>query len=183
MARQRFPHLFFVRVRHVAQMLRQRHQHARRAEAALQAVVVAHRFLQRVELSVRQRQRFDGGQFLAVGLHGQHLARARGAAVEVDGAGAAHAVLAPDMRSGQTQLVADEVGQQHAGLDLALVVPAVDIELDLATIRHAIISLLYASASCGTHAFGMAAPRQPRARMMLRSAVVQSMQSCAGAAS
>ena len=39
----------------LAQELGQRHQHARRAEAALQAVVVLERLLQRVQLAVRRR--------------------------------------------------------------------------------------------------------------------------------
>src|SRR5262249_548523 len=51
-ARNRDPHLLLGGVRIVAQELDQRRQHAGGAEAALQAVIVAERLLQRVQLLV-----------------------------------------------------------------------------------------------------------------------------------
>ena len=55
-----------------------------------------------------------------VGLDGEHQARADGLAVELHRARAADAVLAADLRAGQA-LVADEVREQRARLDLGLV--------------------------------------------------------------
>ena len=55
-----------------------------------------------------------------VGLHGERQAGARGDAVDLDRAGAADAVLAADMRAGRAQLMAQEIGQQHARLGLGL---------------------------------------------------------------
>jgi hypothetical protein len=40
-------------------------------------------------------------------------------AIDVDGAGAAHAVLATDMRAGYTDLMAQKIGQQQPWLGLA----------------------------------------------------------------
>ena len=48
----------------------------------------------------------------------------------VDGAGAADAVLAADMRAGRAELVAQEIGQQHARLGLAFDGAAVEREAD-----------------------------------------------------
>ena len=53
----------------------------------------------------------------AVGLHGEHDAGAHRLAVEEHRAGAADAVLAADVRAGQTQLVPQEVAEQKARLD------------------------------------------------------------------
>jgi hypothetical protein len=88
---------------------RQRHQQTRRAEAALQRVMLAERDLQRRQRAVGPRQAFDRIDPAAVGLHRQAQAGARGHAVEPHRAGAAHAVLAPDMGAGFAQLVAQEV--------------------------------------------------------------------------
>jgi hypothetical protein len=51
---------------------------------------------------------------VAVGLHRQHQAGARRAAVEQDGAGAADAVLAAEMRAGEAEFIADEIGERDA---------------------------------------------------------------------
>ena len=64
---------------------------------------------------------FDRAHVAAVGLDGEHQARAHRLAVELDRAGAADAVLAADLGPGQA-LVADEVRQQRARLDVGLVV-------------------------------------------------------------
>ena len=83
-------------------------QDARRAEAALQRVMTAERLLQRPP-----RQALDRAHVAAVGLHGEHQARAHGDAVELDGARAADAVLAADVRARQAELVSQEVAQQR----------------------------------------------------------------------
>src|SRR5262245_18062448 len=55
-ARDRYAHLLLGRVRIVAQELGQRDQHPGRAEAALQAVIVAECLLQRIELVGPRRE-------------------------------------------------------------------------------------------------------------------------------
>src|SRR5215472_12475472 len=47
-------------VRSAGQIIGERHQNARRAEAALQSVVVAKRLLQRIELAVGRGKRLHG---------------------------------------------------------------------------------------------------------------------------
>ncbi len=108
------PHLLFGRVGIVAQEFDQRGENSRRAEAALQAVIVAERLLQRMQLVGIRRDAFDGQNLVPVGLHGEHKARARRTAVEQNSAGAAHAVLAAEMGAGETKLMADEVRQRDA---------------------------------------------------------------------
>ena len=73
--------------------------------------------LQRVEL-VAVGQPFDGADLSAVGLHREHQAGAHRLAVDQHGAGAAHAVLAADMRAGLPAILADRIGQRAARLDL-----------------------------------------------------------------
>ena len=103
-------------------------QDPRRAEAALEGVVRAERLLQRAPL-----EPLDGLDLGAVGLHGEQQAGADGDAVEPDGAGAADAVLAADVRAGQPERVAQEVGEQQARLDLFAVAPPVDGDVDHVT--------------------------------------------------
>ena len=107
-----------------------RHQEACRAEPALERVVLAEGALQNRELAVRLREPLDGLERMAVGLHREHQARANRLGVEQHGACPANAVLASHMRSGQPRLVADEVRQQGARLDLVLEVAPVDLDLD-----------------------------------------------------
>ena len=81
-------------------------------------MVGAERALEVGELA-RPGQALDRLDRAAVGLDGEDEARADGGAVEADGAGAADAVLASDVRAGQPEAVAQEVGEQQAGLDAA----------------------------------------------------------------
>ena len=62
------------------------------------------RLLQRAERAVGRGEPFDGLHLVPVGLHGEHDAGPRRLAVEEHRAGAADAVLAPDMRAGQPQV-------------------------------------------------------------------------------
>src|SRR5439155_16992384 len=98
-----------------AQEIQRGDQHAGRAEAALQPVMLAERLLQRVELAVAH-QALDRAELGAVGLDGEHDARARGLAVEHDRARAADPVLAADVRAGESEILADEVDQELARL-------------------------------------------------------------------
>ena len=68
--------------------------------------------------SSRSAQRLDGAHRPPVGLHREHQARAHGLAVDLHRARSADAVLAADVRAGQPEVVAQEVGQQRARLDV-----------------------------------------------------------------
>ncbi len=94
------------------------HQEARRAEAALQAVVLDEGALQRVQ-RIAVREALDGADPAAIGLHGEHQAGAHRLAVDQHRAGAADAMLAADMRAGLAAVVADRVDQRAARLDVA----------------------------------------------------------------
>ena len=103
------------------------HQHARRAETALQSVMTAERSLQR-----RQRvavgktfDRFDAG---AVSLHSKHQAAARRLAVDNNGTGAADTVFAANMAAGETKFVTQAVNQRQAWFDIDVVRLPVNLE-------------------------------------------------------
>src|SRR5205823_7068215 len=95
-----------------------------------QRVLLAKGFLERRQVAVRG-EALDGLQLVAVELRGEHEARADGGAVEADGASAADAVLAADVRAGQAERVADVVREQEPRLDGLAPAAAVDDELDL----------------------------------------------------
>src|SRR5262245_35388772 len=86
------------------------HDHARCAEAALEAVLLPEALLDRVELSVLGEP-LDREDVSAVGLNGKHVARLRRSAVDHDRAGAALARVAPDVRPGEIQDVAEVVDE------------------------------------------------------------------------
>src|SRR5213594_1926163 len=111
----------------LAQERDERHEDARRAEAALQAVSLAERGLKRMQRVARAVSKaLHGLDLVAVRLDGEHEAGADRLAVQQDGAGAAHPVLASDVRSGEAQLVAQEVGEEQPRLHRALVAHAID---------------------------------------------------------
>src|SRR5919206_3442860 len=100
------------------------HQHAGRAEAALQGMELAERLLERRQLLARA-QALDGLDGGAVRLHREGQTGAGAVAVDQDRAGATDAVLAARMRPGEAEFLAQEVVQQETGLDSAAVGPAV----------------------------------------------------------
>src|SRR2546430_2518368 len=103
----------------------ERHEDARRAEAALQPVSLAERGLKRMQRVARAvSEALHGLDLVAVRLDGEHEAGADRLAVQQDGAGAAHPVLASNVRSGEAQLVAQEVGEEQPRLHRALVAHA-----------------------------------------------------------
>src|SRR5439155_19314184 len=106
-----------------------REDHSRRAEPALQPMLVPERLLHRMQLAVL-RQAFDGGDGAPFGLDREQRAGLHGPAVEEDGAGAALAGVAPYVRPGQAEDVAQEMDEQQAGLDLAGLSNAVDLDGD-----------------------------------------------------
>src|SRR5262249_9835811 len=97
----------------------------------LQAVHLAERLLQHMQRAVGRRHALDGADIGAVRLHGEHGARLHRLAVEIDRAGAAVAGLAADMRTGEVELLAQEVDQQGARLDQRLDALAVHGERDV----------------------------------------------------
>ena len=102
----------------------------------MQAVIVTERLLQRVQRLSVGRKTLDRGDLMPVRLHGEHQARARGEVIEQDRAGAADAVLAAEMRAGEAEAVAQEIGERQPHLDLVLVALAVDGQRDLACLAH-----------------------------------------------
>ena len=85
-------------------------QHSRRAVAALQCVALDECLLQVGDLPA-VGDALDRDHLGAVGLHRQHQAAAHDRAVDPHRAGAADAVLAPDMRAGEAELGAQEIDQ------------------------------------------------------------------------
>src|SRR5215471_21073467 len=94
------------------------HDHARRAKAALQAVVLAEGLLHRMQRRPIRREPFDGLHLMAVGHHRERGAGFDRLAVEMHDAGAALRGVAPDMGPGQTQILPQELHQQRAGIDV-----------------------------------------------------------------
>src|SRR5262245_8738985 len=87
------------------------HDHAGRAEAALESVMLPERLLQRMQLAVR-REALDRRDLAAVGLDREHGARLDRVPVQLDRAGAADGRVAADLRTGEAEAVAKEVDQQ-----------------------------------------------------------------------
>src|ERR1700719_1099903 len=109
---------------------RKRHQDAGRAEAALQGMMLLECKLQRIERAVRRCQRFDRRDGAAFSLHGERQAGAHRHVVDQYGAAAAHAVLTAHMGAGGPDNIAQEIGEQHAGLGIARHRAAVEGETD-----------------------------------------------------
>src|SRR5260370_13364781 len=80
-ALETFAYLVFSRVRVVLEQLIRGHNHPRRAEATLQAVLLPEAFLDRMQAALRS-QSLNRGHFTAISLHRQHRARLDGIAVE-----------------------------------------------------------------------------------------------------
>ena len=91
---------------------------ARRAVAALKAVVFDERRLQRVQFAI-VGQAFDGGDFAPLILHGQSETGIDALAVHQHGARAARALIAAFF-AGQFGKFAQRVEQRHARLDVQI---------------------------------------------------------------
>jgi hypothetical protein len=128
--------LFFGRVRIVAQEFEQRRQHSRCTESALEPMIVPEGFLQRMQFVFRRRDAFDGRDLVAVGLNRQHQAGPSALPVEQDRAGAADPVFAPEMRTGQAELLAHKISQREPDLDLFGIGLAVDGNRYFSCFRH-----------------------------------------------
>src|SRR5712692_4028675 len=76
------------------------HDHARRAETALQGMLVPESLLDGMQMAIGG-EALDGQHLAAVGLDGEHGAGLYSVAVERHGAGPANGSLAPDVRPGE----------------------------------------------------------------------------------
>src|SRR6266446_301985 len=106
-----------------------RHDHARGAEAALEAVLLPEALLDRMELAVLG-QALDRHDVGAVRLDGEEVAGFDGLTVHEDRARAALARVTADVRPGEAHGLADVVHQEKAGLHFVAVALAVDRHLD-----------------------------------------------------
>jgi hypothetical protein len=95
------------------------HDHAGRAETALQSVMFAESFLHRVQCAISRGKSLDGDDILALRLHGKHGAALHRFAIDMDSAATALRCIATDMRPCQAQMIADEINQQRARFDLS----------------------------------------------------------------
>src|SRR5580700_9102567 len=102
-----------------------RHHHAALAIAALRHVEVEPGLLHRVQLAVL-RQRLDGGDLLGADRSDWDLARARGDAVDVHGAGAALGDAAAVFGAGQSDRIADDPEQWRVGFNVDAIRLSVD---------------------------------------------------------
>ena len=125
-----FADLGLARVRVLAEQVDRRHDHAGRAEAALQRVALVERLLHRVQRAVRRGEALDRGHLAAVGLHREHRAALHAHAVEQDRAGAAVAGVAADDGADLAERVAQMVDEQGAGCDVVVVTNAVHGDAD-----------------------------------------------------
>src|SRR5258707_1392236 len=96
-----------------------RHDHARRAVAALQPVVLAKSLLHRMQRPVRFSEPLDRDDIGTVELPGKDRAGFHRLAVDVHHAGAALRGIAADMGAGQAQVLAQELHQKGARVEVA----------------------------------------------------------------
>jgi hypothetical protein len=113
------------------------HEQARGAETALQGMVLLKRLLQRMQ-RVALRQALDGHQLSAIGLHGEHETGTHGGTVIQDCTRPADAMFAAEMRAGEVQLLAQEIGQRHAHGGRAFVDRTVDGQVDATRCLHSV---------------------------------------------
>src|SRR5258705_5389822 len=99
-----------IRLGFLLQQILRGDKHTRRAKAALQRVAISKCGLEVGDLAA-VGQSFNGYDRCAVCLHRQHQAGTNDLTVDAYRASAANPMLATDMRSGQLQMLAQEVGQ------------------------------------------------------------------------
>ena len=109
-----------------------RHDLARCAVAALEAVVVDEGLLHRMQDAVRASQALDGGDRLALHRHRQGQAGQHSASIDVHGAGPALALVATLLGAGQAEMLAQGVEQGGARIERQAMVASVDDQHDFA---------------------------------------------------
>src|SRR5271169_257873 len=93
------------------------HDHPRRAEAALQGVVLMESRLHRMQCAAAGRETFDRRDSGSVGHHDENRAGFDGLSVDIDGAGATLRRIAPDMGSGEAKIVPQQMNQKFSRFD------------------------------------------------------------------
>src|SRR6056297_3671293 len=101
------------------QQRRRRHHHTRRAEPALQPVMILECLLYGVHRAIGCAQPLDGRHLRALGLGGEDGTRFHSLAVHVHHARPALAGVTAHMRAREAEAVSDEIHKQRATLDLA----------------------------------------------------------------
>ncbi len=112
-AREMFSDLLVSGVRILLQKVECRKDHPRSAVAALQSVTLPERLLQWVQLVGERSDALDGCHLMTCHLTGKEQAGADGHPVDQHRARAADPVLAPRVRSGEAESLAQEVQQQE----------------------------------------------------------------------
>src|SRR6266852_5613047 len=129
------------------------HDHAGRAEAALQAMMLAERLLHRMQRRAVGGKTLDGLDLLPVSHDRERGAGFDRLAVEMHDAGAALRGVAADMGAGQPQILAQKLHQQGAGVDVGVDGIAVH---DQGNLGHSVLSssaLLHCTAAQSLKSF------------------------------
>ena len=92
--------------------------------------------LQRIQFAGWTSEGLYGLDVMSICLNSEHDARPNWLAIEQDCARAADAVLASDVRAGQSEILSDKVAEQQTRLDLALVLYAVDVHVKCNATAH-----------------------------------------------
>src|SRR6476469_8327245 len=119
-ALDRVADLLVRRVGVAGQEIRCGHDHPRRAEPALEAVLRPEPGLERVERTVGSLHPLDRPDVRAVGLDREHRAALHGLAVDGHGARPALAGVAADVGAGELEVLAEELDEHPSGLDVPL---------------------------------------------------------------
>ena len=116
-------------MRVLLEQLADAHDHPRRAEAALQCVVLMESRLYRMQCATARRQTFDGRDRRSIRHHGKHRTGFDGLPVDIDGAGAALRRIATDMGSCKAEIVSQQMDQQLSCFDRSgLTDDAIDVD-------------------------------------------------------
>src|SRR3977135_886120 len=110
--------------------LRRRGQNSRRTEPTLQGVMPPERLLEIVQVAVIQGEAFNRDDGSPIDLRGEQQARTHRPPIDQNGASAANAVLAANMRAVLVQNVTQHVGKLHTRLGLYRHAAAVERELN-----------------------------------------------------
>src|SRR6266853_3834030 len=115
------------RVRILREQLADRHDQRRRAEDALQGVVLMERRLNRMQCAA-WRETFDRRDPGSVGHHSENRTGFDGLSIDIDGAGAALRRVATDMGSCEAEIVSQQMDQQFSGFDRSALNDAIDVD-------------------------------------------------------
>ena len=121
------------RIRGPLQQVRRGHDHAGRAEPALESVLLPERGLEGVKLGA-VGEPLDRLHVAAVRLYGKHRARLHGTAVDGDRARAALRGVAAHVRAGEVEVFPQHLDQETPWLDVEL--PAITVHHERDVLGH-----------------------------------------------